>query len=334
MSETVFQCLRVRERPDGSCSQAIEQRPLGALPDGAVTIRVEYSSLNYKDALSATGNRGVTREYPHTPGIDAAGIVETSESERFRPRDKVIVTGFDLGMDTDGGFSEYIRVPVDWVMPCPEKITLQDAMRYGTAGLTAGLCIRALVEGRVTPDRGPILVTGATGGVGSISVALLGHLGFQVLAVTGKDDQHPFLKAAGAHEVISREEFTGQRDRPLLKSKWAAAVDTVGGKALDVALRGCGEFGVVAACGMAGDIRLDTNVFPFILRGVRLDGMTSQNCPSEIREFIWTNLSTQRRPAALESLTNECSLAELPDRIESMLRAESVGRTVVRCAGA
>jgi alcohol dehydrogenase len=329
-----YQCLRVSESSDGSFSQTVETRPLEALPDGDLTIRVQYSSLNYKDALSATGNRGVTKEYPHTPGIDAAGVVESSATDRFRPGDEVIVTGFDLGMNTDGGFAERIRVPVQWALPLPSGMTLGTSMSYGTAGLTAGLCVRAVMEGGVTADKGTILVTGATGGVGSLSVAILSHLGYHVTAVTGKRDRHDFLTGAGASEVMDREEFLRQPERPLLKSLCAGAIDTLGGKPLDILLRGCDEFGVVAACGMAASTGIETNVFPFILRGVRLDGITSQNCPMEIRESVWARLAGEWHPPILETLTKECSLGELPDHIQSMLQVESTGRIRVRCATA
>lgn len=332
MSSEVFQCLRVTESPDGSFSQSVSTRSVNALPDGDLTILVQYSSLNYKDALSATGNRGVTRDYPHTPGIDAAGVVTSSSTDRFRPGDEVIVTGFDLGMNTDGGFAERIRIPSQWALPLPGEITLCDSMSYGTAGLTAGLCIRALMEGGVTPDKGRILVTGATGGVGSLSVAILDHLGYQVTALTGKPDRHDFLTGAGASAVLDRGEFLEQPDRPLLKPLWAGVIDTLGGKPLDVALRGCDEFSVIAACGMAASIRLDTNVFPFILRGVRMDGITSQNCPMQIRETVWAQLANEWRPDVLESLTKECNLPELPDRIQSMLNVETAGRIRVRCS--
>jgi len=332
MSPKTYKCLRVVESPDGLFSQSVASRSFDELPDGDLTISVQYSSLNYKDALSATGNKGVTRTYPHTPGIDAAGVVKSSSAGHFRPGEEVIVTGFDLGMNTDGGFAECIRIPSQWALPLPPGMTMSESMSYGTAGLTAGLCIRAVIEGGVTPDKGTILVTGATGGVGSLSVAILNHLGYHVTALTGKRDQHDFLKNTGASEVLDREEFLGHPDRPLLKPLCAGAIDTLGGKPLDILLRGCDEFGVVAACGMAASTGIETNVFPFILRGIRLDGITSQNCPMKIRESVWERLADEWRPPGLDALTKECSLSELPGHIQSMLNVESAGRVRVRCA--
>ena len=325
-----FRALIVEESGDGIFSRSIKKRSIDDLPPGDVLIRVSYSSLNYKDALSATGNRSITKIYPHTPGIDAAGIVEESSVSAFRPGNAVIVTGYDLGMNTPGGFGEYIRVPAYWAIRLPDGLSLRQSMIFGTAGLAATLSLRAIQAGGVTPGRGKILVTGATGGVGSLAVLVLSESGYSVTAATGKTDKHGFLRMLGAEEIIHRDSVLAPPERMLLESAWTGVVDTVGGKFLDSALRSTAYGGVVTSCGMVASPKLETNVFPFILRGVRLQGIDSAQCPMGERRDIWNWLAETAIPEKLEQLAVECSLEELDSHIEKMLKGGMSARVVVR----
>lgn len=306
------------------------EKDLNELPAGNVLIRVHYSSLNYKDALSASGNPGVTKKFPHVPGIDAAGTVVSSEVSQFQVNDRVIVTGFDLGMNTWGGFAEYIRVPAEWVVPLPEKLSLRESMIFGTAGLTAALCINALRQNNITPSDGEILVTGATGGVGSIAISLLAKLGYSVVAVTGKQAQHSYLKSLGAASVLSREELADNSSKPLLKERWAGVVDTVGGKTLATAIKTTKYSGCITACGLVGGTELMTTVYPFILRGVRLIGIDSVQCPLSTRSILWEKLAGEWKPSNLEEMVTTVNFEQLPDKIDAILKGENVGRVLVR----
>jgi len=330
MNVNTYEAMLITESVDGSFTRTITERRLDELPAGDVLIRVHYSSLNYKDVLSATGNRGVTKMYPHTPGIDAAGVVEESTTEVFRPGDAVIVTGHDLGMNTPGGFGEYIRVPAEWVVLLPNGLSLRQSMILGTPGLTAALSIRALDDACVQRNQGKVLVTGATGGVGSLAVLLLSEVGYSVAAVTGKEDKHDFLRNLGAKEILHRDAILATSNHMLLKSTWSAVVDTLGGKYLDSALRATAYGGVVTTCGMVASPRLDTNVFPFILRSVRLQGIDSAECPMAIRRDIWNWLAETCIPEKLEELAIECNLENLDEHIERMLQGGMTGRVVVR----
>ena len=329
MAAESFRALVVRERDNGVFTRAVETRTVDDLPAGDVLIRVHYSSLNYKDALSATGNKGVTRRYPHTPGIDAAGVVTHSTSLKFARGDEVIVIGYDLGMNTDGGFGEYIRVPGDWIVKRPAGLTLRESMIYGTAGFTAALCINALIKHDVAPESGEILVTGSTGGVGSTAVAILAHLGYTVVAVTGKAEAADFLKGLGAAEIISRDEAIDGSGRPLLKGRWAGAVDTVGGDMLTTAIRAAQYGGVITCCGLVASPKLETTVLPFILRGVSLVGCDSGNTPMPLRQAIWQKLATEWKVDALEQIVTERTLAELDPEIDRILAGGQTGRVVV-----
>ncbi|MFP4030582.1 MAG: YhdH/YhfP family quinone oxidoreductase, partial [Desulfococcaceae bacterium] len=277
-----FKAMVVEEAEKKTYTREIKERAISDLPDGDVLVRVHYSSLNYKDALSAVGNKGVTRSYPHTPGIDAAGVVEQSKDSAFTPGDEVIVTSYDLGMNTDGGFGQYIRVPAGWVVPLPEGLSLRESMIYGTAGFTAGMSVAAVAHA-VPPEKGDILVTGATGGVGSLAVGILSKIGYKVTAVSGKSDAEGFLKKLGAQAVIGREEASDDGGKPMLKGRWAGAVDTVGGEILATAIKSTDLHGTVTCCGLVASPDLPINVFPFILRGVTLVGIDSQNCPMDRR---------------------------------------------------
>jgi acrylyl-CoA reductase (NADPH) len=329
MDKKMFKAMVVEEQEGNRFLRRITSRSTDDLPAGDVLVRVIYSSLNYKDALSATGNKGVTRRYPHTPGIDAAGIVEESAVEAFRRGDEVIVTSYDLGMNTAGGFGQYIRVPAAWVVKQPAGLSLKDSMAFGTAGITAAMAVKNFEKMGVTPDRGEILVTGATGGVGSIAVSILAKLGYAVVAATGKSDQKDFLLSLGAKEVISREQASDPAAKPILKARWAGVVDPVGGNILATAIKSTNFGGVVSCCGNAGSNDLNTSVFPFILRGVSLLGVDSQNCPMDVRLQVWEKLSGAYKPENLERLYGEISLAELDAQIDSILKGKKQRRAVI-----
>ncbi|MDH4070031.1 MAG: YhdH/YhfP family quinone oxidoreductase, partial [Ignavibacteria bacterium] len=268
-----FTALWITEDPGPSYSRKITEKELDILPSSDLLIRVHYSSLNYKDGLSATGNRGVTRVYPHIPGVDAAGVVERSSSDLFQPGDEVIVTGHELGSHAWGGWSEYISVPAAWAVKRPEPLTLRESMILGTAGFTAGLAVSKLLHHGLRPDDRPVLVTGSTGGVGCLSVAILSKLGFTVAAVTGKSEHHPFLRSIGAKSIIGRDEAVETSKKPLLSSRWAGVVDNVGGAILESALRQVVPEGAVTCCGNIGSAELHTSLYPFILRGLALFGI-------------------------------------------------------------
>lgn len=326
----VFQAMVVEERADGSFTREIRTRTVDDLPAGDVLIRVLWSSLNYKDALSASGNRGVTRKYPHTPGIDAAGIVEESQAERFKPGDPVLVTSYDLGMNTAGGFGQYIRVPEAWVVPLPAGLEMRTSMILGTAGLTAAMSVSALSRA-VDPTDGDILVTGATGGVGCMAVSILARLGYTVTAVSGKKEASSFLMGLGAKTIITRDEATDTSGRPLLKPRWAGVIDTVGGEILATALKSTGLQALITCCGNVASPDLNLTVYPFILRGVSLVGIDSQNFPMKERTALWGKLADAWRPADLESLGREVALADLGQEIELILQGKQQGRVIVRC---
>jgi putative YhdH/YhfP family quinone oxidoreductase len=313
---------------DGSFIREIQSRKIGDLPQGEVLIRVHYSSLNYKDALSATGNRGITRHFPHTPGIDASGTVVESWSDRFKPGDPVIVTGYDLGMDTAGGFGQYIRVPAVWVVPLPAGLTLKQSMIYGTAGFTAGLSVYHLSQ-VVSPSDGEVLVTGATGGVGSLAVALLSKCGYQVEALTGKTDQQDFLTRLGASKILTRDQLPADQGKSLLKGLWAGAVDTVGGQVLSNLVKSIKMQGAVTSCGHVAGQGLDMTVFPFIIRGVSLIGINSQSCPMEKRLMIWEHLSGDWKIPQLDTIYTEIALDELDEYIAMILQGKVTGRILI-----
>ena len=329
MAAESFRALVVRERDNGVFTRAMETRTVDDLPAGDVLIRVHYSSLNYKDALSATGNKGVTRRYPHTPGIDAAGVVTHSTSLKFARGDEVIVIGYDLGMNTDGGYGEYIRVPADWVVKRPAGLTLRESMIYGTAGFTAAMAVAKMTAAGLEPEQGEVLVTGATGGVGSIAVAILAKEGYDVVAATGKTDAADFLYDLGASSVVSREEVT-DLSRPMLKARWAGVVDTVGGDMLATALAACRYGGVVAATGLVASPKLNTTVYPFILRSVSLLGIDSSMCTIEYRREIWQKLADAWKIPQLADLVREVTLDELDPEIDRILRGGQRGRVLVR----
>jgi len=324
-----FNALIVSQKHDGTFQRKVGKKTINNLPDGDNLIKVEYSSLNYKDALSASGAKGITREYPHTPGIDAAGIVKESGSEKFSPGDKVIVTGFDLGMDTSGGFAEYIRVPSQWTIKCPDSLSTKESMMIGTAGLTAGLCI-AEIEKYFSLDKLKIVVSGATGGVGSIAIKLLSLLGAEVTGITGKNRQTQFLKNIGCSKIIQREEFIGSTRLPLNKGLYDAAVDVAGGNILSCIIASMKYNGIITACGNVAGPAFDTTVFPFILRSNHLIGIDSATCPIKFREKIWSKFSSLWK---LNNLDDMCKMVELNDlipEIDKILLGQQTGRVIVK----
>src|SRR5699024_1840202 len=303
MPINTYKALVVKETETGKFRRSIIDQPFDKLPDHDVLVNVHYSSLNYKDALSATGNKGVTQSYPHTPGIDAAGVIEQSDDDRFKPGDHVIATSYDLGQNTNGGFGQYIRIPGNWVVPLPNKLTLFDSMALGTAGLTAAIGVHHLRYNEMKPGNGPVFVTGATGGVGTLAISIPSKLGYEVTAATGKMEQEDFLTEIGAASVIHRKEVQNDNPRPLLSRRWAAAIDTVGGLMLDTTLRQTQRGGTVACCGNVLGHELHTSIYPFILRGVHLAGIDSGRCPMELRTKLWNQLAADWRPSSLEQIT-------------------------------
>lgn len=330
--EGMFKAFRISEKTLGGKSEYVGEvvdRAIGDLPTDEVLIRVQYSSLNYKDTLSASGNRGVTRQYPHTPGIDAAGEVVTSSVTKFRPGDSVLVTGFDLGMNTDGGFAEFIRVPAYWVVPIPVGLSIRHAMILGTAGLTAGLCVEKLLLNGASAERGEVLVTGATGGVGTIAVALLAKLGFTVVACTGKLEQESFLRSIGAASIIDRQTLSEPSSRALQKERWSGAVDVAGGQLLHNILSSLHYGGSVVCCGLVDSPAFEASVFPFILRGVNLLGIDSVNLPIEHKARIWGKFATEWNLPNLERVALEIGMQDLPAALRTLQKGGVVGRVLL-----
>lgn len=323
-----YKALVVEEVAEKEFARQIMDKPFSDLPDGDVLVRVNYSSLNYKDALSATGHRGVTRKFPHTPGIDAAGVVAESTTPDFKVGDEVIVMDYDLGMNTAGGYGQYIRVPAGWVMKRPDSLSLRETMIYGTAGFTAAMSIYMLMQG-VPASAGEVLVTGSTGGVGSMAVAMLSKLGYTVVGVTGKPDKHAFLKELGASSIISREEAQDSSNRPLLKARWAGVIDTVGGDILATSLKSTQYGATVTCCGLVASPELPTTVYPFILRAVRLQGIDVAECPMPLRQEIWQKMTGAWQLPDLEPFVTETGLDGLEEHIQLMLKGQQAGRVVV-----
>jgi acrylyl-CoA reductase (NADPH) len=327
-----FRAYRVELGEQGASARVALQSE-DDLPPGDVTVGVEWSSLNYKDALSARGRPGVTRNYPHTPGIDAAGRVLRSADPRFEAGQPVLVTSYDLGIETPGGFGGMIRVPGDWVVPLPPGLSLRESMILGTAGLTAGLALDALEHHGLAPGAGPVVVTGASGGVGCLAVALLAGRGHEVVASTGTAEAREWLGELGAARIIDRQELGEATERPLLKAAFAGAIDTVGGNTLANLLKSLRPGGAVAACGLVQSPRLDLTVFPFILRGVALLGIDSAACPMERRVEVWRRLAGEWKPPSLGRFAREVGLDELDGAVDEILAGRTVGRVLVRVAG-
>ncbi|MCM2358151.1 MAG: YhdH/YhfP family quinone oxidoreductase [Geobacteraceae bacterium] len=327
---TTFRALLVEKGADRQFVRQLRERTIDDLPPGDLLLRVRYSSLNYKDALSATGHPGVTRQFPHTPGIDAAGEVVSCGSGMFVPGEQVIVTGYDLGMETDGGWGEYVRIPSAWAVRLPAGLAPRESMALGTAGFTAALSVLKLEQAGVRPGDGEVLVTGATGGVGSIAVAILSRGGYRVVAATGKGGDEAFLRKLGAAEVIPREQVTAGADRPLMQERWAGAVDVVGGETLAAAVKSTRYGGAITCCGLVGAADLAMNVYPFILRGVSLIGIDSVNCPAATRLQVWEKLAGAWKPEHLAEMVTEVNLEGVEEKTQAILRGEIRGRVVVK----
>jgi len=331
---TDYKAFRVERNEDKSYSRSIVELDSNDLPAGDVHIEVHYSSLNYKDALSATGNPGVTRNFPHTPGIDAAGVVLASEDPAFAIGDEVIVIGFALGMGTWGGYGEQIRVPAEWVVKKPAGLSLRDSMIIGTAGFTAALCVHKLEAVGMTPDSGPVLVTGASGGVGSVAVMLLAKLGYEIAVVSGKPNAQELLQRLGATQFLTRAEASEGADKPLLKERWGGVVDTVGGDILVNGLKSLRYGCSLAACGLVASPQLPgASVLPFILRNVNLLGVDSVQLPLSEKRAIWQKLSNAWALPELGSLVTPITLDTLSDHLDKILAGDMVGRGLVTIKG-
>ena len=326
-----FKAFRITNT-EGKISAAIVDTTLDELTAGDVVIRAEYSSVNYKDALAATGTGKILKRFPLIGGIDVAGVVTSSADRRFREGDRVLVTGYDLGVGQDGGYGAIVRVPADWVVRIPDGLTSRDAMILGTAGFTAGLAVLRLERSGLAPGQGPIAVTGATGGVGSIAIAALARLGYEVTAISGKDDARDYLTSLGAREILSRTTLT-MGTRPLETARWAGAIDAVGGDMLAWLTRTTNYWGGIASTGLTGGVELRTTVMPFILRGVSLIGIDSAMCPMPIRLEVWRRLATDMRPADLNAIAHEITLDGLPAAFETLLAGKARGRFVVNLRG-
>jgi acrylyl-CoA reductase (NADPH) len=324
-----FRVFRIANE-NNSVRGALTTATLDELSPGDVVIRAVFSSVNYKDALAGTGTGKILRRFPLVGGIDVSGIVDSSADSRFAPGDEVLVTGYDLGVAHDGGYAAYVRVPADWVVPIPVGLTLFEAMALGTAGFTAGLAVVRLERNGLNPSQGPVMVTGATGGVGSVAVASLARLGYEVTALTGKETEHAYLRGLGAATVLNRASVE-MGTRPLEKAMWAAAVDAVGGDTLAWLTRTTNYWGGIASTGLTGGVDLRTTVLPFILRGVSLIGVDSVMCPMDVRREVWRRLATDMKPPLTE-IAQTITLDELESAFTTLLAGRARGRYVVRIA--
>ena len=313
---------------DGKIVSRIVEMPTEELSAGEVTIRAQYSSLNYKDMLATTGAGKIMRKFPLNAGIDVAGVVESSLDGRFSAGDAVLVTGYDLGVAHDGGLATYVRVPANWVVRLPAGLTTYDAMAIGTAGFTAALSVVRLEQNGLVPDAGPVIVTGATGGVGSLAVEFLSGLGYKVTALSGKDDRHDWLKSIGAAEVLALKGLE-LGTKPLEKTMWAGAVDPVGGDVLSWLTRTMMYGGSIANSGLAGGTDIKTTVLPFILRGVNLLGIDSVACPMPARLAVWHRLASDMKPRHTAAIVKTIGLSEIPAAVADIQQRRSTGRFVV-----
>jgi putative YhdH/YhfP family quinone oxidoreductase len=310
-------------------NSSIKSLPIPELHDGCVLIDVLYSSLNYKDALSASGNKGVTKSYPFTPGIDAVGKIRQSKDKNLKVGDEVIVTGYDLGMNTNGGFGEIIHVPSDWVVPLPDNLSMEEAISFGTAGITAAASVDAVIS-KTDALELPVVVSGATGGVGSIAVGLLSKLSIDVTAITGKKESSQFLKDLGAKDIILRDDFCSEKIKPLDKTKFSAGVDTVGGEILSRIISQVDRRGVVTCCGNVNSIKLETTVFPFILRGIALQGIDSAESPISYKKYLWDKIASDWQIGYSKSSIKIIKLNELAPEIDKILNGNQEGRVVIK----
>ena len=330
MSElNTFKALLVEETDNKQFTLNIVNRSVSDLPENDLLVNVHYSSLNYKDALSASGNKRVSAHFPHTPGIDAAGVVVRDKSGTFSPGDEVVMFGYDLGMNTPGGLGQMISIPANWAVKRPDNLTLKEAMSYGTGGLTAALCVQKLEKMGARPEDGPVAVTGSTGGVGSISIALLKHLGYSVVAFSGKPEQTAHLKSIGADEVLHRDVLNEVASLPMGKERWAHGIDTLGGDYLSNLLKQIKSGGGVSACGLASSDSFSSTVFPFIIRGVSLLGVDSVYIPLSDKQRIWQRVASDMKLPNLQNLCEEISLEQTPEYLNRFMQAKVVGRYLV-----
>lgn len=328
MEKKTFKAFEVQEQVNGQYKSFITDKRIEDLPNHDLLIRVSFSSLNYKDALSSIGNKGVTRTYPHTPGIDAAGTVVNSSCPDYKEGDKVIVTGYDLGMNTSGGFGEYISVPSRWAVPLPKGLTLKEAMMYGTAGFTAALSVLKIIEKGIKPSAGDILVTGATGGVGSLAMSILSQLGYDVIGSTGKEDKRDLLISLGAKDIILRKELEEASKKPIQKARWAGIIDTVGGLSLSNGLKAIKYDGCATCCGNVAGHTFDASIYPFILRGITLYGIDSVQTKMNDRLSIWKHLASDWKVVDKIEV-QEFALEKLQNQIDLMLEGKHVGRSIL-----
>ena len=323
-----FNALRIFSE-DGRVVGRVVEMALEELSPGEVVFRTAFSSVNYKDALAATGAGKVIRSFPRIAGIDATGVVESSSDSRYRSGEEVICTSYEFGVSHDGGFAQYCRVPAAWVVPLPKGLTLREAAALGVAGYTAGLAVELLELNGMAPKNGKVLVNGATGGVATVAIDMLSKLGYHVVAVTGKDAEHAFLRELGAAEVLSRSKLD-LGSRPLEKGMWAAAFDSVGGEQLAWLTRTMQPEGLIASFGNAGGIEFKTTVLPFILRGVRLIGVNSGETPMPLRRKVWGRLATDLKPRHFSAIAHDITLESLPGYFDKMLKGQIRGRAVVK----
>lgn len=325
-----FRAFRIHRDNQGSIHAGLESLCLNDLSEGDTVIRVLWSSINYKDALAATGKGRILRRYPLNGGIDAAGVIESSSDPELKPGDPVLVHGHELSQTCDGGYSEYLRVPSEWVVPRPDGLTLRECMILGTAGFTAALALQQLELNGLTTNSGPVAISGATGGVGSCALDLLSGLGYETVAITRREEHRGYLESIGASAILMAADIEDGK-RPMESARWAAAIDNVGGGLLSWLLRTTHPWGSVASIGMAGDTGLNMTVMPFILRGVNLIGITSAACPIELRRSVWKKLGLEWKPGRLEQiLQRTVNLEQLPDECERMIAGRAQGRTIVK----
>ncbi|MDP5031529.1 MAG: YhdH/YhfP family quinone oxidoreductase [Paraglaciecola sp.] len=329
-----FKALVVEEQSDHRFTKSVIKRSISELPENDLLIDVHYSSLNFKDAMSASGNKRISQHFPHTPGIDAAGVVVNDKSGIFNQGDEVLVFGYDLGMNTPGGLGQKISIPANWAVLRPDTLTLKEAMIYGTGGLTAALCIQKLEKMGASPSDGRVAVTGATGGVGSISIALLSQLGYEVVAFSGKPEQSEKLKALGATEVLHRDSILDVKDALAGKPRWAHAIDTLGGDFLTGLLKQLKPGGGVASVGLAASPEIAMSVIPFITRGISLLGVDSVYIPLKDKQDIWQRVATDMKLADLEKYHHEISLQETPEYLDKFLKGQVIGRYLVNVRNA
>jgi len=327
--DKTFSAITVEEKKNGKFFQSIKERNIDDLPKRDLLIRVKYSSLNYKDSLSYSGNKGVTKIYPHTPGIDAMGIVEFSKTKEFNEGDKVIVTGYDLGMNTPGGFGEYIMVPKEWATLLPDNLGDNESMTLGTAGITAGLCVNALLEKHKIKGQ-KVVVTGSTGGVGCIVVMLLAKLGAEVTAITGKTNAQDFLLSIGAKEILFRNDYLNSVKKPMSKGTWNMAVDVAGGEMLAGLIASMKYGGTITCCGLVDNPNFTSSVFPFILRGINLVGIDSAEVSINEKAEIWYNFANHWKLDGIQNISKTVDMYGMMNEINTILEGRQIGRIVLK----